>query len=219
MLKAVADLLRSIAWPIVALTAAIVFRKEVSALSARLRKLSGTEFDPPQQTTSPNALAAAASDSPSTTVATNAAEALDGLPTTPATTSLEATISAFAAVKNVTDPGLRAKVLLRIAARAILMGSFEVTDAQIYKSQLALLHHLNNNRSGVALDVLRTLFYEPAVAENPALYRNDTFGRYLTYLTTKLMVELKDDVARITPNGTEYLAWRVEMGKPPKTHG
>jgi len=155
------------------------------------------------------------------TVSKALSESLSALPGSPATIAWEERILGLDAVKNITSLKERETVLTRVAARALLVATFERIDGTIYGSQLALLSALNANRqAGMLLIDVKTVYYDPAAKNQPAFYHNYPFENYLHFLQNNALVELAGDGrVRISDQGIEYLGWRALNAKPLKLLG
>lgn len=219
-ITAIAEVLRAVAWPGVAVVAAIFFRKEVAELARRLRKGGGAEFDPPQQVAStPNTLLpAAGGGSADLAISKTTSDALGALPKTPATERWETTIASWDVLKNAQHPSEREQLLLRLAARAIVVNGFERADGYIWRSQLLFLSHLSG-RSSVTADYARTQFYEPAAKQFPSWYENYSFEAWLGFLLRAGFISVENASVAITADGREYLTWRIQQARPDKAAG
>lgn len=208
---AIADLLGALAWPGVALLVVHLYREQVGRLIDRLRKGGPAEFDPlpPPQPKHTESLSAGAARS------THAVAKLR----TAAVVKWEQQLQSWPAVQDEADPTRRSEVLLTLAAKAVLVASFERTEAIIFASQLDLLNYLNARQDGEPADRLRELFYEPAVTRFPEIYRVYSFDNYLGFLHSAFLVEKEGAQVRLSVEGREYLLWRVEQRKPPRSHG
>jgi hypothetical protein len=214
LISAIADLVRSMAWPAAAVFGVVFFRDDIRALAIRLRKGGPAEFDPPSQ-----ALAAGAESSKNALTLPTVSAALANIPTSPATATWENSIKELDVFKAASSPAEREAVLARIAARAVVTMLFEIVESNIYASQIALVTYLNANRSGVLLTHLKVTFYDKAVQQHPSLYANYPFEPYLDFLQRHGLVTVDAVSAKINPQGIEYLAWRIEQGKPPRLVG
>jgi hypothetical protein len=212
MIDSIARLIAAVAWPLLAMIAGLAFKKELRALIGRIRKGGVVEFDPAPQadSTAPGPLA------PST--AAGAGPAVP-FPRTPATQAIEGTVRAFPALAQADDPHQREETLVTIAARALLMLQFERTESSVWRSQLSLLNHLNAKVAGESLTILRQAFYDPAAKEFPDAFANYSFEAYMGFLLRNGLVEQVGESARLTQQGLEFLAWRIEQHKPPKAYG
>ena len=218
--QAVADILRAIAWPAVAVVAGVYFRREIRDLARRLRKGGGAEFDPlPQATSGPANPLLPPGGSAASAISRAANTTLEAFPRTPATVNWEAWLVQSDALREVAAPDEREKVLLRMLARAMLVNQFEQTEGSIWASQLDLLAYLNSRRSGESKEQAKALFYDRAAAQFPSWYERYDFDGWLTFLRRYSLVIVNDDAVAITPEGIEYLAWRVQQGRPPKLQG
>jgi len=215
LLKAIAELIRAFAWPAVAVFASIYYRAELSSLTKRLRKGGPAEFDPPQQVS----LAVTDASSAMRTVSKTASDALSNLPASPTTVHWEQFILNSEPLKNITAPAERELILTRITAHIVMLALFETTEANIWASQIELLHYLNSNRLGVVLSEIKTLFYDKAAQKYPEVFAKYAFDNYLGFLTSNMVIESDGRAAKITTQGIEYLSWRIEQAKPPRLFG
>lgn len=208
---ALAELIRAVAWPGVTLFLVFRYRDHVGRLIDRLRKGGPAEFDPIPPAQSP----------PSSTLPPEALGSQSALAPirTAAVIKVEGILSHLPALETETDLARRHGILLTIAAKASLVAIFERTESAIYASQLELLNHLNSQAEGESLDRLRDLFYAPAASRFADLYRNYSFEAYLNFLIRSMMVSVADVRAQLTPEGLDYLMWRVEQKKAPRLYG
>lgn len=200
----------SIAWACVVLVLILVFRKPIADLLTRMRKGAGVEFDPPPQP-----------QEPSSDILPRIDDSSANLPftPTPATDALEGAIREWPYVASVTEPVARERVLVALLARAVLVAGFERVEAVIWASQIGLLTHLHVMPDGASREDLRRHFYEPAVSRSPGTSTTHPFDDYLNFLVSFSLVKVSDGHVHITNEGREYLVWRVESRKLPKTFG
>jgi len=221
LLKAIADLLRALAWPAVALLAMSLFRPELRALLGRFRRGVGLEFDPPPPQggttgTLPGFM----------TVPIAAGAALPGpnafptiLPPLPASAEkVRDALRASPAFQGVTD-AQRIEGLLHAAAYLAFFADAERTEGQIWASQVSLLEHLNALDAGDSPPNLKARFYDPAAACFAMMYAGYSFEAYLGFLQANGLIDMDGGVARITQKGRDYLAWRIQFKKLPKVAG
>ncbi len=209
--RAIADFLRAIAWPAVALFVALRFKEQVGRLIDRIRKVAGTELDPlpgPQRRP-PESLPAEAGR------ATAAFEHLR----TPAVLHMENQVRNIPVLAVEADPAKRQDILLTLAAKGFLVSLFERTEGNIWASQMDLLNYLNSKPDGETAERLRELFFEPATARFPEAYRMYSFEGYLGFLQASALVTVVNLRVNINPAGREYLLWRIEQQKPPRLYG
>ena len=200
----------SVAWACVVLVALLLFRKQFASLLTRMRKGGGAEFDPPQQPKKP---------SPDILPKTDESSTNFPFTPTPATVALEGAIREWPYVASVTEPDARERVLVALLARAVLVAGFERVEAVIWASQIALLTHLHVMPDGASREDLRRYFYEPVASRTPGTSTTHPFNDYLNFLVSFSLVKVSDGHVHITNEGREYLVWRVECRKPPKTFG
>ncbi len=205
--ESLTDLARALAWPFIALLAMWRFSPELRALLGRFRRAAGVEFDPPTTQGSVPA-------SPSlTTLPAN----LPPLP--PSTAALVTKIRTAPDFLKLTD-AQRVEQLLHFVALFAFLADAERIEGQIWASQLAVLEHLNAmGDGGDALANVKARFYDGAAARFPAMFVGYAFESYLGFLRTNELLTVDGDVARITQQGRDYLAWRVQARKPPRPAG
>ena len=202
--------LGSIAWAGVAAIALLLFRTQLASLLTRIRKGAGAEFDPPQQPKNPSADILPKTDESSTNLP---------FARTPATMALEGAIREWPYVTSVTEPVAREQVLVALLARAILVAVFEQVEGLIWASQIALLTHLHVTPDGASPEDLKRYFYEPSASRHPGMFTGFPFDSYLNFLVSFNFVKVSEGQVHITNEGREYLLWRVENRKVPKTLG
>jgi hypothetical protein len=211
---AIADLLRAVAWPAAFLFVVFRYKDHVGRLIDRLREGGPAKFDPiPQQPTKPTAsIPSSAPGNPA--VSTSLASIR-----TPAVVEMEKLIEGLPAVTNDNDPTSRNATLITLAAKAVIVSQFERAEANIYASQLDLLHYLNSRAGGEAPSRLKELFYDPARNKFPDVYKSYAFEAYLQFLAAAFFIANTGTQVAITAMGREYLLWRVEQSRPPRVIG
>lgn len=201
-----------IAWPLFAFVATYYFRNEVRDLIGRVRKGAGLEFDPATQT------AAKFSEIPSGVAQPSLASAPPVL-LSPTTLAFEASLAELPLVKAATAGADRESVLLRLFARSVLMAKFERIEGIIWKSQIDLLMHLDHSAEGESPGRLKEQFYAKAAALYPAEFSGYSFEGYISFLRNMSLLDIVGESIRISQEGKEYLAWRVEQARAPKVAG
>lgn len=208
-LRAVAELIRSLAWPILVGVAMYTFKPQVASLLTRLRETAGTKFDPlpPQQK----------ADNPSS---------IEAMPAdiqqyrTKATLELEEMVRKYPAVASAVDPLAREQRLITLFARTSLVLIFEQFDNTAWKSQIDLMTYVKMVFVPVAIHHLKKLYYDPACQQNPKVFENYTFEQYLDFLVNYSMIRVTPEGnVVLTPRGYEYLDWRFTAKRPAKTFG
>ena len=132
---------------------------------------------------------------------------------------MEAFIESDLQERRITDPDDVRTALLKMLARAIIYDRFEETRQTIYGSQVSALNFLNEHPTPIKKATLETRFYNPAITEFPTLHKNSSFEAWLEYLRVRvLVVETKDGMG-ISPQGREFLKWRVDTGRRVPTFG
>ena len=209
-IRAIATLLDAVAWPILAGTAICIFKEEVASLLKRIRKGAGIEVDPIHQPTEPS----------DEILPPNPASGAQRLfPQTKASEEWEDIIRKFPPIESAPDPTQKENLLIELAARAILIASFEQVEGIIWRSQIELLTHLKQFTAGATLADLQDRFYTPASERYPRLFSSYPYDRYLNFLGSFSLITSLDDRARITDKGMEYLDWRIYVKKHEKAIG
>lgn len=246
ILKGSAQLLDSIAWPVVAVTALVKYRLELGNLVNRIRKGGGAEFDPlpsPKELQfeavppSPAAIAdgRSAVATASSTLAVGASAQLvkselrdsgfglevEGLlpGRTPTSLFWEKGVREVPQLQKLHDPELREEFLTRALGRVLATNLFTEIDGAIWASQVALLQFLAVHREGINVAEVKSRFYEPARTRFPQAYEGYSFDAYLSFLSRLLVLATDGEKARITDTGIEYLKWRIDTGRAPKAAG
>lgn len=111
-------------------------------------------------------------------------------------------------------------MLTLLAARAVLFLQFEQAEGLIWRSQLAILRHLNGKSTEESLDALQKLFYEPAAKEFPEMFKAYDFPSYMSFLSRFDLIEIEDGKGtKISATGAEYLIWRDQQQKAERIYG
>jgi hypothetical protein len=88
---------------------------------------------------------------------------------------------------------------------------FERLNYWILGSQLSALTRLN---TGAGDEPTLRYFYNTGAAQNPSLYQNDNFERWMTWLITYGLVAKQFDHYQISPAGREFLVYLAQVGHP-----
>ena len=201
--------LAALAWPLLAGTAIFIFKEELASLLKRIRKGAGLEFDPSQQPTEPfNLFPNTASGAPRL------------FPETKATRDWENVIRTIPPIEAAPDHTHKENLLIELAARVILIASFEQVEGTIWRSQIALLTHLKQVTTGTTLAAeLQDKFYRPALERHPNEFSLYPYDRYINFLGHSSLITFSDERVSITDKGKEYLDWRISAKKHEKTFG
>ena len=140
-------------------------------------------------------------------------------PQTKASQEWEDIIRKFPPIESAPDSTHKENLLIELAARAILIASFEQVEGIIWRSQIELLTHLKQFTAGAMLADLQDRFYKPASERYPSLFSSYPYDRYLNFLESFSLITSLDDRARITDKGMEYLDWRIYVKKHEKAIG
>lgn len=207
----IAELLRAAAWPSVVIFVLVRYRDHVGRLIDRFRKGGSAEFDPviPQKTEPVN---------PLQTGASSGITALEHL-RTPAVRQWEEELKKFPVVSQEPSPEKRTAIITTLAAAVGLIALFERTEASIYGSQVALLQHLNGKPLGESKDTVKRMFYDPAAARFPDVYKNYPFESYLNWLQTSYLIVVNNTMVSLRNEARDFLVWRVQQQKVPRIIG
>jgi len=103
--------------------------------------------------------------------------------------------------------------LLSTGAQVSVAWMLERTNFYIYGSQIAALGFLNGTPQA-RRDVLRNLFYNPAVANFPGTYANYSFDQWLEFIRASgFVAPIGDDVA-ITDVGRLFYQYLIQQRLP-----
>jgi hypothetical protein len=106
----------------------------------------------------------------------------------------------------------RERFLIKTAADAVATGAYEHMYIQIYGSQLAAVRDLNS--AGVVPASSLEPYFLQAKEAFPTLYENDTFDRWLAWLTNVgyFVQRHNDDRISISDIGRDFLQYVVSRG-------
>jgi hypothetical protein len=202
-------------WPltglILGLVFLLVFRKPIESLLSRTKKIGaqGIEAEALQVTTP--------QETPKIDPLATAPAVADDLlleSDSPFVREIESLIRQTA--KAYTDSGNRERVLVHYLAATAIRWLFERAYGLIFGSQLSLLRILNE-RPGLPTDEVRTYFYDTAVSTYPHTYANYSFDQWLSFMTSQVLVCVKDGRVHITIRGREFLKFLIQEGYPTTT--
>ena len=208
LLASVTNLVHALAWPVVVLIAMWRFRTELRGLVGRFRRGAGLEFDPPP---------AQGRNEPAPRTTLPPVANVPALP--PSAAAFLQEVRNAPGFQTITD-AQRVEQLLYWVAFLSFSADGERVEGQIWESQLAVLEYLNAvGEAGAAVADLKVRFYDGAAERYPLLFANYPVENYLAFLQTQDLITTAAGVARITQRGRDYLAWRVQVRKPPRVVG
>lgn len=120
--------------------------------------------------------------------------------------------------RNISNQSDKERVLTRALASTQLVLLFERIYAGIWASQLYVLRYLNGAVAGVNISFIRH-YYDEASRKYPEWYKEQTFEKWLNYLTVFNLIKLDDSQATITPTGRQFLRYMADAGKPERIYG
>ncbi|MCF6100361.1 hypothetical protein [Mesorhizobium muleiense] len=193
-LEIIVDLLKGIAWPAAILIVAQLFSSDIRAILPRLRKAgpSGVELDAPEQQQRIEPPSSGIPDDPDLPVPTAALAILEERLRKQIETKPEAK---------------RQPILLRELAISRLITLFERVHRLIFGSQIDLLKSLNLT-GPKSMELVRP-YYDEAAILSPDFYKDYDFDKWLSFLTSAELVEIKDGQMDITETGREFLVYMV----------
>lgn len=229
--RALAELIRAAAWPLVVLFLLYRYRDRLGELIPRLRELFGAKFDPPvpvlqasSERGSPVEQLQAITpggDAPPVPAANAAGDAVPWFieaVRSPTVIEAEQFILNTPEIRALGDSRTRERVLSTLAAAFLVISGFEQIEAEIWGSQIYLLQGLNGAPHGFARELLKTSYYDVAAVRFPAWFVNYSFEQYLDFLSSYGLVADTPSVT-ITEKGRQYLMWRLRQRKPMKPTG
>lgn len=84
--------------------------------------------------------------------------------------------------------------------------SFERIYQWIYGSQISALQHLEVKGYKASLDAIK-VFYTLAAANSPAIYKSDSFERWVSYLIKENLISMENDQFVLNLEGSEFLRY------------
>jgi hypothetical protein len=228
--RALAELIRACAWPVVAVLLLVRFRDRLGELFNRLVELpGGAKFAPPQQQDAKSSIEGLTPLAEVTGLAQQVAiggiqafavdDADEKLPATfeavrtAEVIASEKAILATPDLVNTKNPSTRERILSTLAALLFVDWNFERIEGNIWASQLHILQAVNS--ASIPRDWIRANIYEKAATAFPDWFKGYPFDAYLGFLKSHNLIEEKDGNIEITSMGRDYLAWRVRRGKRP----
>jgi hypothetical protein len=204
-------IISALAWPVVVMSALLIFRTRINQLLERVIKVGpkGFEAAPPVKQGAGTGLVL---------VAPSAADKLLEEFDNKLLVEAEKVITDFLDNHHVAEPE-RQKVLIRYLAAVSISQRFERTWYWIWGSQLKMLDALNSIKpNGLSAESLNK-FYENGKNTSPELYTNYTFDQWLTFLKTWVLVREDNGIIRITLAGEEFLKYLVQTGLTANKNG
>ncbi len=196
-----------ITWPMVGLilglVAMLVFRRPLTRLLDRTRRIGKTGLEAGEQ---PKEL--------SQPVGASASEELRRLFDNALLVQREDMIRGDLAKVTFRDSTDRETFLVRVLAAASIVQRFEQIYRGIWGSQLGALHFLNSaNLTGVDPGQVRP-WYDQAVARHPELYESYTFEQWLGFLGSQTLIVTTASGIAISLEGREFLKYLLHQGYP-----
>ncbi|HBM90308.1 MAG TPA: hypothetical protein DD400_00275 [Rhodospirillaceae bacterium] len=131
---------------------------------------------------------------------------------------VEDRISEDLSARNIVDPSDKTEVLVRALASTQLALLTERIYTSIWGSQVRVLRFLNGQENGVDISALRP-FYEVAKSDYPDWYKEQSFERWLGFLTSYNLITVEKTRYVITVAGRQFLRYIAEAGKPERLYG
>lgn len=198
------EILKVIAWPLVALVIALVsffsLKPEIVALLRRLKSItkSGLETHDPQLAPQPGPISTEADRFFKNFENPILLEREEGI-----RKDLD---------RNKLTGGEREKALVRVLAVHQVGIHFERVYNVIWASQLALLIHLSGRPLGESVEALR-FFYDSAAERFPQMFSNYSFDQYVGFLEQSILIERRENTWVLLPLGREFLKYLVDTAK------
>lgn len=224
-------------WPIVFLFCSLLFRSPVTSLINRITKaqhgnsvieapilqspdgnraniegLGSLPVKTTEETASPNITCS--SDVSTKSGADVFLESFDN----PLIKESEARIVSDLKIRNIITPEDKEKVLVRALAATQLVLLAERIYAGIWGSQVAALRYLRGCYDGADISSLQS-FYDLAKSNFPDWYKEQTFEKWIGFLTSFSLICVNDSLVKISVVGLEFLKYLDNARKPERTSG
>jgi len=109
-----------------------------------------------------------------------------------------------------TQPNDHEGFYVRLIAVGLVQFSYDMTWANLFKSQLLMLLELN--RKGFMPVSEAKTYYDSAASETPIIYENYSFEQWLGFLNGKL-IRHPSEMLEITVQGKDFLKYLVHWGR------
>jgi hypothetical protein len=127
-------------------------------------------------------------------------------------TEVEKNFKLIAAQKQPDDP---AAFYLKFIGVGFIQALFDSLWWPMFKSQLVALLEINKHQGALPIANVKTIYIR-ASEEYPDHYANDTFERWLGYLTKNgLVLNHPTGIVEITVRGKDFLKYLVHWGREP----
>lgn len=193
-------------WPfwlcLVIIVALILFRKELSDLIKRVRRIGKDHIDASgslEQKSQPSADPKQAAD-----------ELLAQINVNPYHREAQQLLETELKSKNLAIDSETARVLLGLATGLWIAVDFQRIYSIIWGSQIELLNFVNS-RTFATAEELQT-YYTIAAIQYPDTYASYTFDEYLNFLQSQLLLRVDNGEYRITLKGRSFLLFLVSQG-------
>jgi hypothetical protein len=191
------DFVKHIAWPVVVLTLAFCFRRDLHYLATRVTIAgpAAVEFDPQRQLTIPP-------------LTPGELKELPGLARTKVMGELEAELHKQL---QLFDADKRLDLTVHYLAQSRLEQLFEWIYAQIFGSQIATLRSLMA-APGTLADVIS--YFDNVKSSEGARYQNVSFDQWSAFLRNQQLIRVVGDRVEITDLGRDFLLFLSARGRP-----
>ncbi|MGD0885231.1 MAG: hypothetical protein ABSA46_10255 [Thermodesulfovibrionales bacterium] len=229
IIKNLKELSAVFSWPIMLLIVAYVFRSPLTNLINRITKAQHGSISidaplPQAQITSEASKDAHGLGKIAETKESGAASEKTGAAAflasfdNPLIKEVEENIIADLQARKIVDALDKEKVLIRALAATQLMRLAEHIYASIWGSQVNALRFLNGCPAGAEDSVLRS-FYDAAKTNYPDWYKEQTFEKWMGFLTMFKLIIVEGPHVTITVRGRQFLRYLADAGKPERVHG
>jgi hypothetical protein len=194
------DFVKNIAWPLVVLTLAFCFRRDLHYLATRVTIAgpAGVEFNPQRQLTIPP-------------LSPGELKELPGLARTKIMGELEAELHKQL---QLFDADKRLDLTVHYLAQSRLEQLFEWIYGQIFGSQIAALRSLMAAPGGqmTLADVIS--YFDNVKSNEGAPYQNVSFDQWSAFLRNQQLIRVVGDRVEITDLGRDFLLFLSARGRP-----
>lgn len=190
-IEALFDLIKSLAWPAIAIGFSFMYRNEIIGAIRRIQKAGPVEFCPPQELQN---------DPPKISIPTEVKE-VQGHPRTKMMETIEKSLLANLDLHPEKD---KISLLVRLLAQSRLETVFERIYSLIFGSQIQGLKALNNGNA--SLEDAHA-FFETYKKTNEEFYSKYGFKGWFGFLVSQELVSQEGTAISITNLGKDFLVY------------
>jgi len=199
-----AEIIKSLAWPLLGGGLALSFHKPLSSFINRIIKI-----DKDGVITAPVPGAQLEKKEPPEI---EVEKLLNLISASDLITSIESNIKEELRSKGCDTEGSSIKILIRHLAGTQLLLSFEKIQNSIFGSQVFLLKKLNEVAGQGKPLIFTEYYFEEIKSQYPEAFDKWSCEQYLKFLYESSLITKQNDQIHITVKGVEYLTWLIRNG-------